>query len=295
MVDRNPAGTVAGKGRQPMTLGVFTRVFRRPDIESVARAIAAAGLGAVQLNLQSAVEEDLPESLDDEICRRIRDAFAHYEINISAVSGTFNSIHPDLDRRRELIRRVGVLASRCEALGTKTITLCTGTRDPESMWRFHPDNTLPEAWDDMLGTIRKLVRCAEEYDVILAFEPETANVVDSAEKAGRLISQIGSTCLRVVMDPANYFRPSTLDRMEDVMGRAFECLGRHICLAHAKDVRAPESAGSECVRPAAGKGVLDYSIYMNYLRKSGYDGDLLMHSLKEEEVSASKAHVERFL
>jgi len=278
-----------------MRLGVMTTVFPRSSIKEVAAAIQAAGLEAVQLNLKSAGLEELPTTLDEALCQRIRDAFEARDIAISAVSGTFNAIHPDLDCRAECIRRLGVLASHCKALGTDVITLCTGTRDTGWMWRFHPDNALPEAWTDLVATMRALVGHAEEHGVTLAFEPEVVNVVDTAEKAARLIDEIGSDRLRVVMDPANYFHPSTLERMQEVLADVFTHVGRFIALAHAKDVRGPDPGGDECVRPAAGTGVLDYTTYLRLLRASGYTGGLIMHSLEEHEVPASKAYVERHL
>jgi sugar phosphate isomerase/epimerase len=67
-------------------------------------------------------------------------------LTMAAVSGTFNMIHPNPRKRRDGLRRLGVLAGACGQLGTSVITLCTGTRDPEDMWRSHPENDVPEAW-----------------------------------------------------------------------------------------------------------------------------------------------------
>ena len=72
------------------------------------------------------------------------------------------------------------------------ITLCTGSRDPDNMWRRHPDNDTPEAWADLTVSMRQAIQVAEEHQVTLAFEPEVANVVDSAIKARRIIDEIGS-------------------------------------------------------------------------------------------------------
>jgi sugar phosphate isomerase/epimerase len=129
--------------------------------------------------------------------------------------------------------------------------------------------------------------------VTMAFEPEVVNVVDTAEKAARLIDEVGSSRLRVVLDPANLFHPATLPRMQAVLEEAFALVGGRIALAHAKDVRLAEDGG-ECVRPAAGTGQLDYATYARLLQACGYDGALVMHSLEEAEIPASKAYVERY-
>jgi sugar phosphate isomerase/epimerase len=278
-----------------MRLGVISGHLPRPTIEAVAQAVRAAGLSAVQLGLDSAGLEPLPAEIDDGTARRIGEAFVREGVEVSAVSGTFNAIHPDRVWRAECIRRVGLLAGRCDLLGTRVIALCTGTRHATNMWRFHPDNMRPEAWHEMVETMRALVRHAEANDVDLAFEPEVVNVVDTAEKAERLIAEVGSPRLRLVMDPANYFHPDMLPRMTEVLEEVFARVGRFIALAHAKDVRPPEPGGDECIRPAAGTGVLDYTTYIRLLRAAGYTGALIMHSLSEAELPASQAYVESYL
>ena len=71
------------------------------------------------------------------------------------------------------------------ALGASKIHLCTGTRDRESMWRRNPDNDLPAAWRDMAACVREAADIAGQAGVVLGFEPEVNNVVDSAQKARR--------------------------------------------------------------------------------------------------------------
>src|SRR5207249_11036873 len=144
-----------------------------------------------------------------------------------------------------------------------------------------PYTTLFRSWNEMVETMRALVRHAEASGVDLAFEPEVVTVVDTAEKAERLIAEVGSPRLRLVMDPANYFHPDMRPRMTEVLEEIFARVGRFIALAHAKDVRSPEPGRDECTRPAAGTGVLDYTAYIRLLREAGYDGGLIMHSLTE--------------
>jgi sugar phosphate isomerase/epimerase len=163
------------------------------------------------------------------------------------------------------------------------ITLCTGTRDPEDMWRYHPENDSPGAWRDLLVSMEQAVRVAEEHEVTLAFEPEVNNVVDSAEKSRRLVDEIRSSRLKVVMDAANIFRESELPRADEILDKAFELLGEDIVIAHAKDVKST----GEVV--AAGRGELDYDRYLENLRGVGFEGPVILHGLGESEVERSVA------
>ncbi len=107
-------------------------------------------------------------------------------------------IDPNLHKRRDGLGRLRTLIAACSTLGTSTVTLCTGTRDPENMWRRHAENDSPEAWHDLVGSLAEVLPTAQEYGVTLAFEPEVANVVDSAQKSRRVIDEMRSPYLKVV-------------------------------------------------------------------------------------------------
>jgi len=151
------------------------------------------------------------------------------------------------------------------------------------MWHRHADNDLPDAWDDLVSSMQEALRIAEDHQVTLAFEPEIANVVDSAVKGRRLLDDMRSSYLRVVIDPANLFRSGKLSKMREILDEAFELLGDRIVIAHAKDLSQDGEAGHE----AAGTGRLDYDLYLSLLEKVNFDGPLILHSLSESQVEQS--------
>ena len=194
-------------------------------------------------------------------------------------------IHPDVRERTQGLERLEVLASSCDRLGTGIITICTGTRDADHMWSRHPDNDTPEAWADLAATLERAVAIAEKHDVALAFEPEVNNVIDSAEKARKIIDQVGSSHLKVVIDGANLFHAGELPRMTEILDHAFDTLGDDIVMAHAKDLSRDGDAGHE----AAGTGLLDYDHYVHLLRQMDFQGALVLHSLDESQVDSCLA------
>lgn len=265
-----------------MRIGIFAKTFVRPTLEDTLDAVRSRGLDCIQFNLACAGLTSLPDEIDPALCDRIRGAVAARGLTMAAVSGTFNMIHPDVRRRREGLRRLSVLAAACPRLGTSVITLCTGTRDPDDPWRPHADNASAQAWSDLLDSMGVALRIAEASGVTLAFEPEVSNVVDSAANARRLLDAARSPRLKVVIDPANLFHAGELPRMRPILEEAFALLGPDIALAHAKDLNRDGAAGDV----PAGQGALDYPLYLELLRGSGYDGPLILHGLREEQVDA---------
>ena len=210
----------------------------------------------------------------------IREEMDARQITISALSGTYNMIDPDVGKRHAGLRMLRSVAEKCAPMRTSVITLCTGSRDPQSMWRAHPDNNTPEAWRDLVESMKQALAVAEEYDVVLALEPEVANVIDSAQKARRLLDEMQSPYLKVCMDGANIFHKGELPKMREILDEAFALLGEDIALAHAKDLDTDGQAG----HLAAGTGLLDYDQYLGLLKEKGYNGAVVLHGLSEAQV-----------
>jgi sugar phosphate isomerase/epimerase len=252
-------------------LGIFARTFPRDSLGETLDAVAATGLRLMQFNLALAPHASHAD---------IRSAVAERGLEMAAVSGTRNLAHPDPVVRAEGVRWLLGVIEAAPALGTSVVTLSTGTRDRDDLWREHPDNATPEAWDDMLASLAAALAAAEARGVTLAFEPEHGNVVRDAAAGRRLLDELRSPRLRVVIDPANLV--TDLDRQGDVLREAFDLLGDEIVLAHAKDVRRDGAI------VAAGRGGLDYGLYLELL---GDDVPLILHGLAEDEV----AEAQRFL
>ncbi|HXX79033.1 MAG TPA: sugar phosphate isomerase/epimerase [Ktedonobacteraceae bacterium] len=264
-----------------MQLGIFARTFTRSTVEETFDAVVEHGLHCVQFNMKCAGLPSLPDHIENSTSVRIQVAAALRNIDIAAVSGTYNMIHPDPEERQAGLQRLRILASSCKRMGTSVITLCTGTRDPDNMWRWHPANTSPQAWEDLVHSMEAALKIAEEEDIILAFEPERANVINTAARARALLDTIQSPYLKIVMDPANLITPENSRHMHDILDEAFELLGAHIIIAHAKDI------GPDNTFQPAGSGILDYDYYLHHLEQITYEVPLIIHGLSEQQVDTT--------
>lgn len=271
-----------------MQIGILiATTFTTGTLEARLDGAKASGLSCVQMSMACAGLPDMPDEIPAGLPARIRKEASARGIAIASATGTFNMCHPDAEHRRAGLRRLRVLAEACPEMGTSAIHICTGTRDPNSMWRYHADNGSAESWRDMAACVREATDTARQANVVLAFEPEMSNVVDSARKARRLLDEIGSPHLKVTIDPANLFHKGELPRMKEILDEAFELVGKDVALAHAKDLDHDGEAGH---RPA-GQGVLDYDRYLALLRKYQFKGPLLLHGLTVAQVPGCLAFV----
>jgi len=278
-----------------MELGIFAKTFPRATLEETLDAVVAHGLKHVQFNLSCVGLPTLPDRLEQEQCADIARAFRERGLTMAAISGTFNILMaiefpdfmegpiPPMEGVPESWRTFGhleVLTSHCRWLDTRIVTLSTGTRDDLNMWKWHPTNVTRKSWNAAVKAMHRIAEVADRYQVTMAFEPELSNVVNSVCKARRLLDEIHSPWLKVVLDPANLIRPDDIPRMSEVIDEAFDWLGDDIALMHIKELGKEGHPGDL----APGQGILDYGLILNELDRIGYKGSLIMHGLSEEQV-----------
>jgi sugar phosphate isomerase/epimerase len=275
--------------RRRRPLGIFAKTFERASVDAVFAAVASHGLSTVQFNMACAGLPSLPGPVPDAVPAAIRAAAERHGIAIAALSGTYNMIHPDRALRLDGQARLAALIALAPRLGAPIVTLCTGTRDPEDQWRGHRDNGTAAAWRDLVEALIALLPRAEAAGIVLAVEPEPANVVDGAPRARRLLDDLASPALGIILDPANLLDDCTPAASRARIDEALALLGPAIVLGHAKD----RDAGGAVVAP--GQGVVDFAHYLAGLDRVGFAGAVVMHGFGEAEVGAATAHLRRLL
>lgn len=264
-------------------LGIFSRTYEITDLEETFRRMSAHGIYHTQFNLSNAGLPTLPEYVKEEDLQRIQTTVEKYGMKLDALSGTFNMIDPDAEKRKAGCRQFREQCRIAKALGIPMVTLCTGSKHPANKWAWHEDNLKEDSWADLLRTTEEILDYAEEYDVILGVETETNNIVNTPDAARKYLDEAGSERLKIIMDGANLFLPEQVNDMKNVLENAFALLGQDIALAHAKDF----TCDGDISIVAVGDGLLDFHYYKELLDKYGYQGPLIMHGMSEAQVSQS--------
>jgi sugar phosphate isomerase/epimerase len=285
-------------------LGVFAKHISRATPEELFFAVAGFGFECTQFNAACLGIPSLPGQIDVALWSRAARAARCAGVRVVALSATFNLLDENEFRLTDNFRRLEVLAQGAVILGTDLLTLCSGTRNQEDMWTYHPQNQSSAAWQEMFDAMRRALEVATKYDLNLGIEPEVANVVSSANDGVRLIRELGSNRIRIVFDPANLYRPPANPRRDHhVITDALTLLGDRVAIAHCKDIAAPAAQGDThqpgedlYAHVAAGTGILDYRHYISELRRLVSTGvPLILHGLSEEQIPRSVAFVRRCL
>ncbi len=272
-----------------MKTGVFAKTFPGTDPTAVLGACRAAGFQSVQYNMACSGSGPLPEAISADAANAVAAAAQATGIEIAAISATYNMTDPDPVRRAAGRRAFAAIAGRAGAMGTKLVTVCSGSLDPGDQWRRHPDNHTPAAWHDMCREFAHLLELAEAHDILIGVEPEHANVVSSAPKARLLLDTFAGSRIRIVLDPANLLEGIAASRQRRLLDEAFDLLGPDLALAHVKD----RDAGGLVV--AAPMGIVDWPHYLGALMAQGFDGHLIAHGMNADAAPSVAEFLKRTL
>jgi sugar phosphate isomerase/epimerase len=269
-------------------LGIFARTFRRNTPADVADAVIGAGYALAHWNFAAIGRSTLAADVQDDQFMAVRTAFDSAGLGIPSVSGTFNMIHPDADLRVRQIQLAVRLIGLAPRLGAGVVTLCTGTRDSDNMWRAHPGNADPSAWSDLRRSLDTLLEAAREAGIRLGVEPELANVVRDARTARRLLDEVGLDApMGIILDPANLLVPDTIEQQDKIIGEAIDLLGGWVIGVQAKDVVASGYS-------APGAGLMNYPAMLAQLARLGRPVPVIVQDASEDDAARVRADLVRW-
>jgi sugar phosphate isomerase/epimerase len=272
-----------------MYAAIFSRTYAMKNVAEVIGAAAMDGYEGIQANLSSAGLASLPGTVPPGVAAQFGQEARARGMRLAALSGTYNMAHPDAKVREA--SRVGFqnVVSAARDMGAPIVSLCTGSRDPRDMWKFHPENDSDEAWKDLRSELEFALRVAQEAGIRLAIEPEPANVIRDARAAKRILNEMASSHLGIILDAANLLTPDTLSRQLGVIEEATDLVGGALLLAHAKDI----NASGQVVAP--GEGEVNLMAFTKALRRVGYDDALVAHGFAAEKAGVAAKVLQRII
>lgn len=271
-----------------MSLGIFTPEVSAQSPAELFTKIRDYGFTKVQFDFASVDKEEMPERISDQLLAECKAQAEKNNIEISVINGTYNMAHPDKAVREDGAKRFLEICRAAKVLNCPVISLCTGTRTRESMWVPHPDNETKEAWQDMAACMELAIQAAEQFDLLLGLETEASNILNSPEKVRKLIHDMQSDRLRVIMDGANLFQVGTAHKsmVRDILKNGFDLLGEYVVVAHGKDIK--EGDGIDFTY--TGGGIVDFAFFLDELDKIHFKDGMIIHGTKSEvEIQKSVA------
>ena len=114
--------------------------------------------------------------------------------------------------------------------------------------------------------MRAVVPVAEACGAVVGIEPVALHTLNTPELTRRLLRDVPSDALRVVLDVANLVTPQTTapQAQRELLDRCLSCFGEKIAVLHVKD-GVFDAEGKWQNRPL-GEGVMDWAHLLPALR-----------------------------
>lgn len=281
-----------------MELSIFSSVIKGETPEEVARKTQGYGLRNVQfIPDRAAIGFGYDTKTAAASFEHWAAAYRQEGIEICGVGGYINVLHHDPERRRLNVEAIKSWLRAMPVLGCRYLSTETGSYAASGDWDFDPRNRTPGAWDDLRRVTDELLEVATAEDVVLLYEPYIVNVCHTPDLGARLVREVDSPHLGLLMDPTNWFDVETArpECVTEVLERGFGAERGLYRLAHAKDVTPAEGGRPKPGLPGPGKGILDYATYVRLLEEQGYDGPLIIEHLTEPDVPDAVAYVRGYV
>ncbi len=219
-----------------INFGVRAHDYGQGTPEQIARLIGQFEVNNVQLAPAKSFPQmsEAPGQLSPGFANQVRDAFAEQGINIAVLGCYINPIHPDAQQRELSLQRFEEHLRFARDFGCSIVGTETGSRNADCS--FHPLSQTPEAFAELVTSVKRLASSAEKYGVIVGIEGvahhHTVHTYDLMEQ---LLHEVNSPNLQIIYDPVNFFPLDQCKHQQALMDDAFARFGKHIVAIHCKD------------------------------------------------------------
>lgn len=257
------------------SIGIRAHDFGKMSSDKLARVTKENGLGSVQLALAKAIEgiENPDQDLSEDQVLRIGKSFEDYEVLISVLGCYLNYAGLDAGLRRGNLSVFKKHVDYLPLLKGKVVGTETGSLNDDYSW--HPDNHTDRAYLTFAKSLEEILTYAQDKKVMVAVEPVYNHIIYSNKVLKRLIDDMQSDYLDIILDPVNLLHMGNHDQVYDVMEEAFDLYGDRIHTLHVKDYNTKNKRINEIPH---GHGLMDYKKMMDFVHKSKEPIDVLLEN-----------------
>ncbi len=281
------ARAAEGRPQAGLTVGISTLGFTDRTNAALAKELAGAGFGTIQLFLTQTDSNywrynsraDV-SSLTPARCREIAAAYRDAGLAIHSIGVYTNLIHPEEAEIKANLAYFEAMMEIGGHMGVRTFINEAGHyHDAKSPAPPVPLEFQDAVWPRMVATGRQLVDLAAKHDAKVLLEPFYRGFLASAKRLRLFVEEINSPRLRVLLDPANLIELNDLDEMFQQLAQWTDCL-------HAKDRKLHTDVGV-----AAGKGDLDYKRLVTLAAQRTPAAPLILEYVGPADYLAARAHL----
>ncbi len=253
-----------------MKIGVRAHDFSCDGtIDVLIAALKEKNVPNIQLALYKALDYSLDTfSSDDAVS--VHKKLCAADIDIDVLGCYINPIHPDDATRKTEATRFMNHIEFAKTLDARLVGTETGSVNAD--FSYSPENHSEESYHKLLRTLEPFVKKAEETEVDLGIEAVYNLVLCSPKKTLRMIDDLKSNRVNIILDPINLLNADNHANHLDVVKEALFLYADRIKAIHVKDFLFD---GKIC-EVKLGNGNFDYQTFLSLLNEYDVKANLLL-------------------
>ncbi|MGF7142196.1 sugar phosphate isomerase/epimerase [Anaerotaenia torta] len=270
-----------------MQLGIRLHDARVLPLEERLQAVREQGFSCAHVALSKAIDE-FPvseDALTPGLAMHLKKIFQKQEIDFAVLGCYLNLTHPEPGELKKLTDTYIAHLRFASLLGCGVV----GTETPDARNGSEAERRSEETYRLLKANLRPVVEAAEKLGVLLAIEPVRSHIIYDAKRARRLLDDIASPNLQIILDPVNLLAMDNYGQQTEVLEEAIELLGKETAVVHIKDYNV---AGDSLASCAAGLGVFDYGPLVRFIKKQKPYMHCTLEDTKPENAAAARAYIQ---
>lgn len=246
-----------------MQLGIRLHDTKKLPFEERIADVSQLGFKCGHLALAKVISEfpTTDEALTPGLAMYLKNVFAKNHVDIAVLGCYLNLANPNPEKLQQITHRYMAHIRFASWLGCGVVGTETGA--PNESYTHVPECHGEEALQTFIKNLRPVVQYAEQMGVVMAIEPVWKHIVCNPTRARRVLDEINSPNLQIILDPVNLLDICNYKDQVDIVDEAIEVLGPDVAMVHLKDFVVE---GDKLVSVGAGLGQMDYTSVIKFMK-----------------------------
>ncbi len=247
-----------------MQFGIRLHDAVQAPVEERLKIVKEQGFTCAHVALSKVISENsvAPEALTPGYAMYLRRLFDKYELDCAVLGCYLNLATPDAAQLKAAQEKYMANIRFAAHLGAGVVGTETGA--PNVEYKFEEACWNEESLQIFIRNLRPVVKYAAQMGGLVAIEPVVRHIVCNPVRARRVLDEIGSPNLRIILDPVNLLEIYNYEKQDEIIDEAIELLGKDVAVLHVKDFAITDG---RLVSVPVGQGQCHWDRIMPYMKK----------------------------
>lgn len=277
-----------------MNIGIRLHDTAGQTLEEHLRAAHEQGFTCIHLAMQKVIPGfamlEAPSLLTNDLAAQVRELLEKYQLQCAVLGCYLNLATPDEEALAKNVACYRAHLRFARLIGAVVVGTETGA--PNTGYKTCPECWTEESLKLFIRRLAPVARYAEEEGAILAIEPVCRHIVNTPERAQRVLEQVNSDALQIILDGVNLLTPQNFHQADIIMADAIARLSDRIRMLHLKDYQLVEGK-SDVQALACGLGRMEYGRLLRFAQQ--HPGmPITLENTKPDNAEAARLFLEGY-